>query len=409
MQDDCIAVALGLPELMILGQVELDDHFEVTIRYRREKVACPKCGGMVVQKHESTFQRKKDRKLRDKIAILTLEKRRFRCLSCGKVFTEPDEVFGSRRRSTKRLREYLGERARHQAVSRVAKEEGVSESLVRRCFTEGTALELGVDGEKPKASKVMGLDEFSVKKRMFDTTISDLEERKILGITEGYGKSNLEKYFTALPDPEIVEVVVMDMHEPFRQAVQICLPKANIVADKFHVIVHINLALDKVRTRLQSKESKGKRWLLFHSRYLLLRRAESLNYEEQLKLGHLFAHYPELATAWNLKESLREWYKNSSRAQAEVSLHHWEGGVRKSGLKEFGAGLPMFRNWRNEILNYFDHRVTNGFVEGKNNRIKAIKRMAYGYRNIDNLRRRILLTNNEIAISTKASGGFHAY
>ena len=407
MQDDCIAVALGLPELMILGQVEMDDHFEVTIRYRRDKVACPKCGSMMVRKHGSTFQRKKDRKLRDKIAILTLEKRRFRCLSCGKVFTEPDEVFGSRRRSTKRLRKYLGERARYQAVSRVAKEEGVSESLVRRCFTEGTALELGVDGEKPKASKVMGLDEFSVKKRMFDTTISDLEGRKVLGIVEGCGKTNLEKYFTALPNPEVVEVVVMDMHEPFRQAVQMCLPKANIVVDKFHVIVHVNQALDKVRTRLQSKESKGKRWLLFHSRYLLLRRAESLNYEEQLRLDRLFSFYPELVMAWSLKEGLREWYKSSSRAEAEVSLRHWEESVRKTGLKEFC--LPMFRNWRSEILNYFDYHITNGFVEGKNNRIKVIKRMAYGYRNVDNLRRRILLTNNEIATGTKVSGGFHAY
>jgi transposase len=408
-QDDCIAVALGLPEVMILGQVELDDHFEVTIRYLRQKVACPRCGSVMVRKHESTFQRKKDRKLRDKIVILTLEKRRFRCLSCGKVFTEPDEVFGPRRRSTRRLRSYLGERARRQAVSHVAKEERVSESLVRRCFTEETALQLGVDGQEPKASKVMGLDEFSVKKRMFDTTISDLEERKVLGIVEGCGKTTLEKYFTALPDPEIVEVVAMDMHEPFRQAVQMCLSRANIVVDKFHVIVHVNQALDKVRTRLQSKESKGKRWLLFHRRYLLLRRAESLSPEEQSKLGRLFSFYPELAIAWKLKEGLREWYKSSSRAEAELSLRHWEESVCKAGLKEFGTGLPMFRNWRNEILNYFDYHVTNGFVEGKNNRIKAIKRMAYGYRNIDNFRRRILLTNNEIAASTKASGGFHAY
>lgn len=409
MQDDCIAVALGLPELMILGQVELDDHFEVTIRYRRDKVACPRCGSIMVRKHESSFQRKKDRKLRDKIVVLNLEKRRFRCLSCSKVFTEPDEVFGSRRRSSQRLRKYLGERARHQAVSRVAKEEGVSESLVRRCFTEGTASQLGVSEGKPKASRVIGLDEFSVKKRIFDTTISDLEERKVLGIVEGCGKTNLEKYFTALPDPEIVKVVVMDMHEPFRQAVQMCLPKANIVVDKFHVITHINQALDKVRTRLQGKENKGRRWLLFHNRYLLLRKAEGLSPEEQLKLSRLFSLYPDLGIAWNLKEFLREWYKSSNRAEAGLSLCHWEESVRKAGLKEFGIGLPMFRNWRNEILNYFDHRVTNGFVEGKNNRIKVIKRMAYGYRNIDNLRRRILLTNNEPAVSAKASGAFHAY
>lgn len=409
MQDDCIAVALGLPELMILGQIELDDHFEVTVRYRQDKVACPGCGSMMVRKHESTFQRKKDRKLRDKIVVLFLEKRRFRCLSCGQVFTEPDEIFGSRRRSSKRLREYLGDRAMYQTVSRVAKEEGVSESLVRRCFTEEVGVQLGVDEGKPKASRVIGLDEFSVKKKIFDTTISDLEKRKVLGIVEGRGKSNLEEYFTALLDPEIVEVAVMDMHEPFRQAVQMCLPRANIVVDKFHVIAHVNQALDKVRTRLQGKESEGRRRFLFHNRYLLLRKAESLNYEERLKLIQLLNHFPELAIAWRLKESLRQWYKSSSRAEAEVSLCYWEESVRKSGLKEFGAGLPMFRNWRNEILNYFDYHVTNGFVEGKNNRIKVIKRMAYGYRNIDNLRRRILLTNNEIAAGTKVSGGFHAY
>jgi transposase len=400
---------LGLPELLILGQVELEDYFDVTVRYRRDKIPCPSCGSMMVRKHESTFQRKKDRKLRDKIVVLTLEKRRFRCLCCGKVFTEPDEVFGSRRRSSKRLREYLGQRARHQTVSRVAKEEKVSESLVRRCFTEETACQLGVGAEDPKASRVIGLDEFSVRKRMFDTTISDLEQRQVLGIIEGCGKTNLEKYFTALPDPEIVKVVVMDMHEPFRQAVQMCLPRANIVVDKFHVIIHVNQALDKVRTRIQGKESKGRKWLLFHSRYLLLRKAESLSYEEQLKLGRLFSYYPELAIAWNLKESLRGWYKSSSRVEAEVLLGHWEESVRHSGLKEFGAVLSMFKNWRHEILNYFDHRVTNGFVEGKNNRIKVIKRMAYGYRNTDNLRRRILLTNNEIAASIKASGDFHAY
>ena len=185
MQDDCIVVALELPELMILGQVELDDHFEVTVRYRRDKVGCSTCGSTMVRKHESTFQRKKDRKLRDKIVVLTLEKRRFRCLCCGKVFTELDDIFGPRRRSTKRLRRYLGERARHQTVSRVAKEEGVSESLVRRSFTEETRCQWGIDEQRPKASRVIGLDEFSVKKRMFNTTINDLEERKVLSKSLG--------------------------------------------------------------------------------------------------------------------------------------------------------------------------------------------------------------------------------
>jgi transposase len=74
----------------------------------------------------------------------------------------------------------------------------------------------------------------------------------------------------------------MDMHEPFRQAVQMCLPRAKIVVDKFHVIAHVNQALGKVQTKLQSKESKKGKWLLFHSRYLMLREAESLTPEESL-------------------------------------------------------------------------------------------------------------------------------
>jgi len=111
----------------MLGQIELEDHFEATMRYRQDKVSCPNCGGMKDKKHESTFQRKKDWGLRDKEVVLILEKRRFRCLSCGEAFTEPDEIFGTRRHSSKYLRAYLGERAMYQTVS---------ESLGRRSFTE---------------------------------------------------------------------------------------------------------------------------------------------------------------------------------------------------------------------------------------------------------------------------------
>ena len=108
MQDDCIAVALGLSQLKILWQ-----------------------------------QLKQDRRLRDKAFFLTLIKRRFRCLWCGKVFTEPDEVFGWRRRSSHRFREYLGQEALHQTVRRTAQKEKVGEGLVRRCVAEEIGRELG--------------------------------------------------------------------------------------------------------------------------------------------------------------------------------------------------------------------------------------------------------------------------
>jgi len=97
----------------------------------------------------------------------------------------------------------------------------------------------------------------------------------------------------------------MDMHEPFRQAVQLCLPRAKVVADKFHLIRHINGALDKVRSRLQGGSTRGKRKDIFRSRYILLKGAERLADWERERVGHLLCRYPELKSAWVLKESFR--------------------------------------------------------------------------------------------------------
>jgi len=100
-----------------------------------------------------------------------------------------------------------------------------------------------------------------------------------------------------------------------------------------------------------------------------------------------------LKRAWVLKESFRIWYRETDRSRAEEMLGLLEGKIACDSLYEFNNLLHTFTNWREEMLNYFDHRITNGFVEGKNNRIKTIKRMAYGYRNMDNFRMRILATN----------------
>ena len=95
-------------------------------------------------------------------------------------------------------------------------------------------------------------------------------------VVEGHGKQKVEEYLDSLLEPEKVRGIAMDMHEPFRQAVQMCLPLARIVVDKFHLIRHINGALDKVRSRLQGGNRRDKRGDLFGSRYTLLRGAERL-------------------------------------------------------------------------------------------------------------------------------------
>ena len=392
MQDDCIVVALELPQLKILDQRELKDQFEVTVIYRREAAICPRCGQLTKKEHDRRAQWKQDRKLRDKMVFLKLIKRRFRCLWCNKVFTEPDEVFGKRRRSSQRLRDYLGQAALHQTVRRTAQEEEVGEGLVRRCVAEGIGRSLEAKGVTV-TPEFIGLDEFSVSRpRLFHTSICNLDKGEVMEVVEGQGREKVEDYLSKLPNQDKVKAVAMDMHEPFRQAVEMTLPGAKIVVDKFHLIKHVNYVLDKIRVRLQGNGKKDKR-LLFESRYKLLKGAEKLTGEEREKLKEIFQSYPSLQEAWLLKEKFRAWYKGTDMKEAEYKLNQFEMKIENDRLPEFKELDSILTNWRKEILNYFEFRITNGFVEGKNNRIKVIKRMAYGYRNMANFRLRILATN----------------
>ncbi len=147
-------------------------------------------------------------------------KRRFRCLWCNKVFTESDGVFGFRRRSSQRFRDYLGEEALNQTVRHTAQKEEVGEGLVRRCVAEEIGRRLGVK-ERAETPKFIGIDEFSVRKpRLYHTSICNLDKREVMEVVEGQGKQKVEEYLNTLTEPEKVKAVAMDMHEPFRQAVR---------------------------------------------------------------------------------------------------------------------------------------------------------------------------------------------
>lgn len=150
----------------------------------------------------------------------------------------------------------------------------------------------------------------------------------------------------------------------------------------------------------QGGHTKGKKRDLFKARCTLLKGCEKLADWEKKKLDNLFCHYPELKMAWTLKEAFRSWHVETSKRKAEQLLDLLKDKIVNAGPAEFKRLLGTLDNWREEILNYFDYHITNGFVEGKNNLIKTIKRRAYGYRNINNFRLRILANQGtEVSLS----------
>jgi len=205
----------------------------------------------------------------------------------------------------------------------------------------------------------------------------------------------LREWLEKLDDPWGVAVATMDMSRTYREVVELCLPRAKIVADRFHVVRRVGKALDQVRLRLQRKLGQERRGELYELRYALLTDQAKWTDEERGRLRRLFETQAELYTAWKLRERFRHWYETEDRVTAERLLVQWENEVRQSGIAEFiqlsqGANA-MLAEWREPILNYFDTKLTNGFVEGKNNRTKAIQRQAYGYSNPANLRMRVLM------------------
>jgi transposase len=241
----------------------------------------------------------------------------------------------------------------------------------------------------------LGIDEFARRKgHCYDTILCDLEHRNVLEVCEGRTHEDVVKMLQRLDNPDYVEAVSMDMSGSFRGSVRSVLPRAIIVADHFHVDQHVGKAFKKVLQRVcATKEAKiimkGKRQLFTQAKEDLTAEQE----EERSKLADLF---PAIAQAWKLKEDLRSWYHHSDASNAASGLDCWIAKVEKEGPPEMREALSAFRNWRDEILAFFlflpANRITNGFVEGKNNRTKALMRQAYGYRNRLNLRLRILCT-----------------
>jgi transposase len=347
-----------------------------------EKERCPRCGHWTRKRHDGRERAKADAPLGERAVTLVVVRRRFRCLHCQRAFSEPEPICGERRRLTRRLRMRLGEACRHQTVARVAAAHGVSPTTVRRALAERVREQTG--GELGPV-EVLGLDEFSVRKgQSYATGLHDLTAKRVLAVVQGRTQEVVPRALERLPHPEAIRVVSMDMAGHFRAAVQEVLPEAAIVADKFHVVKRVTEAVRQVWQRLQRGDGAGE--ALRTDGKLVLRAREHLGDAQRAALAALLWRYPALRRAYLLKEDFRRWYRQATAKDARLELAAWRRTIAVlDDLPEMQALAGMFALWQEEILNYFAHRVTQGYVEGKNTLAKALERRAFGYRNVDNL------------------------
>jgi transposase len=329
----------------------------------------------------------RDLPLSGKACYLHLHRRRFWCPVCDRAFGEPIEWIDPYRHMTCRYAEFLYEHVRRNTVRAVAALEGLSYDQVEGAFLREVLRRLPSDPFR--GVRRLGIDEIAEHKGQpsYDLLFYDLDTGDPVEILDGRTKTQLVEYLTALP-AEVkagIEEVCIDLWRPYAQAVAQVLVTAVLVVDRFHVMRAVSRDLKALKNaRKQDLPTPGKA-----CHYALLKNQDTLTASQQKMLAQVYQADPILKRAHQLKEQFRTIFDQCQPIQtARKAIQKWIGKAYKHGL--FPTVMTQMKTWLTPILNYFRSRTTNGPSEGVNNRVKLIKRQAYGMRNFDHFRLRIL-------------------
>ena len=397
---------VGLDGVAVRGVHEVGDQFDLEVELIARAGGCPGCGRASLQVKDRPVVRVRDLPIAGRPTVLVWRKRRFGCIACGRTFTETHPELPPRQRVTARFRRRLLERVRGGgAHAEVAREEQTSRYQVARAFRDARDQRAIADVARPP--RRLSLDEAHHRRgRELATVVSDLDRRCVIEVLDGRSRRRVERYLRSLPEQTrlAIEVVSIDPYDAYRQAIRAELPHARIVCDHFHLVRGANTALDSIRRERQRQHAQrrpkgarrsgqGASWRpeLYRARHRLLKASERLTERDRRRLCALFAQDPMLAEAWGLKEAFRAVYRASDRREAERRLDAFLAAADRAQLPAFQAFAAGVRQWRSELLAYFDEPTTNGYAEGVINKVKVIKRRAYGLPTFTGFRERVLL------------------
>lgn len=330
----------------------------------------------------------------DTRVFLELEIRRVKCRSCRRVKQERFDFLANNPFYTKRFAMYIGERCRSSTISDVAKEFRLDWKTVKELDKQYMQEQLR-RAPKPRP-KVIGIDEISVRKgHTYRIVVSDLERRCPIwfgGKDRSQGSMDMFYQWLGPLKTKRIRLAVMDMWKPFEKAASIHIPQAAVLYDKFHIIRHLGEALDKIRKQEYVRLSGSKRRFIKGQKYHLLSHRENLTLSGKKSLKALLEANKRLNVAYVLKESFGQLWDYSSEAWARKFFDNWKASLRWQRLKPYGEfALLIERHW-DGIAAFCkpENKVSLGFVEGLNNKIRVIQRRAYGLRDEEYLRLKIL-------------------
>jgi transposase len=347
----------------------------------------PQCGhcGRKVRRTKGRTKRRLWRglKIRKLALVLAYTPRRVECPDCG---VRVEKVPWAERwsRVTKSLARAAAELARRTDLSTVATQFSINWKTVAGILRR--VVRWGLARRRKRPLRILGLDEVSRKRgHKYLTLVYDLERGELVWIGKDRTADTLGRFFDqlGLRRSRNLQAVCLDMWAPYRDVVSERVPQATLCFDRFHVVRHLNAAVDEVRRSLVRKLAGPTKALIKGTRFVLLKNPWTLTPKQKRSLSRLVRSNHPLARAWYLKEDFQRFWDYLHEAWARRHLDQWLWWASHSRLQPFQNLARMICKHKEGILAWTKLRISNGALEGMNNKVKLVSHRSYGFRSGD--------------------------
>jgi len=401
-----ISLPLDIPNINVLQtKINRAGDIVITVESRLKGTKCRKCGRQIDKRHGyDKWIELQHLSILGRRSYIRLRPKRYRCYECDNnpTTTQQLEWYQPRCSITKPFEDQLLLQLVNSTIEDVSRKEAIGSDTVVGVIER--RVEQSVNWDEFDKLDVLGIDEIALRKgrKNFVAIITVRQANgdvSVLTILPDRKKATVKQFLETIPRrlQATIDTVCTDMWDGYVHAVKEVLgTEVTIVIDRFHVAKSYREGVDKLRKReckrlkqelpeTAYKQLKGVMWALRKNK-------RDLEQAEKELLARLFVHTPTLQSAYELREELTTIFEmRITKDEAKLKIEAWQQKIEDSDLTCFNSFLTTLNNWFPEILNYFQHRHSSGFVEGFNNKIKTLKRRCYGIFDVSNLFQRLYL------------------
>lgn len=368
---------LNLPDWETIDVQESEYDYAIHAKYLKEPEACLRCGVIgQLYRHGIKKQRFMDLPIHNKRVGLIAHRQRYHCRACGKTSFQPLPDMDKQHSVTNRLLAFISKEAAKRTFVGIADDTGIHERSVRRIFgAQLVKLESEVHFETPRW---LGIDEVHLVKRA-RCILTNVEQRTVIDMLATRTKDVVSRYLYRLPNKQYIELVAMDMWQPYKDAVRDVLPQATVVVDRFHVVRLAIQGMDTVRKDTRAHLTARQSRTLKRDRYILFHRRSDLNEQDQFILDLWVGQFPTLGKAYQLKEQFCDLWDVKDRQEALDRYAAWLASIPTELQPPFKPLTTAVGNWKAEIFAWWDKPVTNAYTEALAGLVKLTNHIGRGY------------------------------